>query len=185
MNLLILVQSWWGHTVLTRVSRAKQGNWIPRVISQSPYPKTEALHMQLTTFGQPTDQLIHQQPSNDTQRLCCLITQRSSWCLTLKDLPYFSSLLTPHPPTGWTQVFRLVVKLFHLALSLQLHKLFSLYFHHLNNTFNPLLPPRPRGRWQKGSILCGLNWMQVPAAFNNHPPFQTKSLSTQASRPLP
>ena len=110
-------------------------------------PKPRPPHMQLTTSGQPTDQLIHQQPSNDTQRLCCLITQRSSWCLTLKDLPYFSPLFTPHPPTGWTQVFWLVVKLFHLALNLQLHKLFSLYFHHLNNTFNPLLSPRPRGRW--------------------------------------
>lgn len=114
-------------------------------------PKPRPPHMQLTTSGQPTDQLTHQQPSSHTQRLCCLITQRSSRCLTLKDLPYFSPPLTPHPPTVWTQVFWLVIKLFHLALSLQLHKLFSFYFHHLNNTFNPLLPPRPRGRWQKGS----------------------------------
>ena len=125
----------------------KAGNWIPCVISQSPYPKIEA-PAYAADHVWPAHWPAHTpQPSNDTQRLCCLITQRSSWCLTLKDLSYFSPLFTPHPPTGWTQVFWLVVKLFHLALNLQLHKLFSLYFHHLNNTCNPLLPPRPRGRW--------------------------------------
>ena len=95
MSLLVLVQSWWDHAILTRVSRAKQGqldtvSHIPISISQDRGPTYAADHVRPAHW--PAHTLAALQPHSET--LLSNITQRSLWCFGFEGPTSF--LPTPH-----------------------------------------------------------------------------------------
>ena len=160
-----------------------RGNWTPCVISQSPYPKTEAPayaadHVWPAHWAAHTPAAL--QPHSET-----LLSNNTEKFMMFDFEGPTLFLPTPHTssPHSLDTGFLVGDKTFPLSTQSSFINCF-LFTSTISTT--PLIHCYPQDLEEGGrraAVLCGLNWMQVSTAYNNHSPFQIKSFNPSKQAP--